>query len=189
MRFRWRSVTSPILEELTRRYGLHLTHFQSHYLPQGWESRTSDFGSFGKIQVRLIDPYDIIAGKIFSNRPKDRDDVRLLSSALDKEQLRQRVVVGSSTLGSSVERARPGHPELVHRLRGITRLRCCVVSPTRDPGAGRGPAHAHLGLPTRSRQRQRRPIRPGWRTAPVRRHRRCDPRHVPGPSLSLPAPW
>jgi hypothetical protein len=93
----------PILEELTKRYGLQLNHFQSHYLPRGWESRTSDLGSFGKVQVRLIDPYDIIAGKIFSHRPKDRDDVRLLSSALDKEQLRRRVVGGLSTLGSSVE--------------------------------------------------------------------------------------
>ena len=53
--------------------------------------------------MRLIDPYDIIAVKIFSNRPKDRDDVRLLSSALDKEQLRQRVGGGLSTLGSGVE--------------------------------------------------------------------------------------
>jgi hypothetical protein len=92
-----------ILEELSVRYGLHLTHFQNHDLPQGWESRTSDFGTFGKIHVRLVDPYDIIAGKVFSIRPKDRDDFRLLSLGLDKEQLRQRIVSGLSSLWSNAK--------------------------------------------------------------------------------------
>jgi hypothetical protein len=93
----------PILDELARRYGLHLTHYQSRYLPGVWESRTSDLGSFGEIHVRLIDPYDIIAGKIFSNRPKDRDDFRLLSLALDREELKRRIVGGLSPLWSNVE--------------------------------------------------------------------------------------
>ncbi len=90
-----------ILQELSVRYGLHLTHFHSHYLPRDWESRTIDFGTFGKIQVRLIDVLDIIAGKVYSARPKDLDDFRVLSLNLNNEELRQRVLQGSSTLISS----------------------------------------------------------------------------------------
>jgi Nucleotidyltransferase of unknown function (DUF6036) len=87
-----------VLEELSSRYGLHLTHFQSHYLSPGWESRTTDLGTFGKIQVRLVDPLDIIAGKVFSARPKDLDDFRLLSLTLEKEALQHRVLQRSSSL-------------------------------------------------------------------------------------------
>jgi hypothetical protein len=90
-----------VLHDLSSRYGLRITHFQSHYLPLGWETRTSDFGTFGKIHVRLVDPYDIIAGKVFSARPKDLDDFRLLSLSLDKEQLGQRVAQGLSSLYSN----------------------------------------------------------------------------------------
>ncbi len=90
-----------ILQELSARYGLRMTHFQSHYLPPGWESRTIDFGTFGKIQVRLVDAVDIIAGKVYSARPKDLDDFRLLSLNLNKEELKERVLQGSSSLSSS----------------------------------------------------------------------------------------
>jgi hypothetical protein len=90
-----------ILQELSARYGLRMTHFQSHYLPRDWESRTIDFGAFGKLHVRLVDALDIIAGKVYSARPKDLDDFRLLSLNLDKEALRQRVLQGSSSLISS----------------------------------------------------------------------------------------
>ena len=90
-----------ILEELSARYGLRMTHFQSHYLPRGWESRTIDFGTFGKVQVRLVDAVDIIAGKVYSARPKDLDDFRVLSLNLNKDELRQRVLQGSSSLISS----------------------------------------------------------------------------------------
>jgi hypothetical protein len=95
-----------ILQNLSARYGLRMTHFQSHYLPRGWESRTIDFGTFGKIQVRLVDALDIIAGKVFSARPKDLDDFRLLSLNLNKEQLRQRVLQGSTSLTSSDQNRR-----------------------------------------------------------------------------------
>ncbi len=90
-----------ILELLSTRYGLRLTHFQSHYLPRDWESRTIDFGAFGKIQVRLVDALDIVAGKVYSTRPKDLDDFRLLSLALNKEELKQRVLQRSTSLISS----------------------------------------------------------------------------------------
>jgi hypothetical protein len=90
-----------VLQGLSARYGLHITHFQSHYLPRGWESRTSDFGRFGKIHVNLVDPHDIIAGKVCSSRSKDLDDFRLLSLCLDKEQLRERAIHGVSPYSSS----------------------------------------------------------------------------------------
>lgn len=90
-----------ILHELSARYGLRIIHFQSHYLPRDWESRTFDFGTFGKIQLRLVDALDIIAGKVCSARPKDLDDFRVLSVNLNKEELRQRVLQGSSSLISS----------------------------------------------------------------------------------------
>jgi hypothetical protein len=90
-----------ILQELSARYGLHMTHFQNHYLPKDWESRTTDFGAFGKIHVRLVDALDIIAGKVCSARPKDLDDFRVLSLNLNKEELRHRVLKGSSSLISS----------------------------------------------------------------------------------------
>jgi len=95
-----------VLQDLSARYGLRITHIQSHCLPQGWESRTIDFGPFGKIQVRLVDALDIIAGKVFSARPKDLDDFRLLSPNLNKEELRQRVLQGSSSLISSDQNRR-----------------------------------------------------------------------------------
>jgi hypothetical protein len=89
-----------LLHALSARYGLHITHFQGHYLPRGWGSRTTDFGMFGKIHVNLVDPLDIIAGKVSSSRPKDLDDFRLLSLSLDKEQLRQRVTQEMAPHGS-----------------------------------------------------------------------------------------
>ena len=75
-------------------------------ISQGWESRTIDFGTFGKIQVRLVDALDIIAGKVFSARLKDLDDFRLLSLNLNKEELRQRVLQGLPSLISSDQNRR-----------------------------------------------------------------------------------
>ena len=48
-----------LLAEIEKRYGLLLTHFQSHYLPSGWENRLHDLGSFGSIQVYALDVYEI----------------------------------------------------------------------------------------------------------------------------------
>lgn len=73
-----------LLETLAQRYGLILTHFQSHYLPQGWLQRVHSQESFGQLQVFLIDPYDIFLSKLFSARLKDRDDLRVLARQLDK---------------------------------------------------------------------------------------------------------
>jgi hypothetical protein len=74
----------PLLDQLAQRYGLQLTHFQSHYLPSGWESRLHLFGSFGNLHVEVVDVYDIFLGKLFSRRAKDLDDLRALAPQLDR---------------------------------------------------------------------------------------------------------
>jgi hypothetical protein len=83
----------PLLDQLARRYGLHLTHFQSHYhyLPSGWEDRLHSWGPFGQLDVATVDVYDIAVGKLFSNRVKDLDDLRLLDPILDREILVRRL--------------------------------------------------------------------------------------------------
>jgi hypothetical protein len=75
------------LQRLSQRYRLQLTHFQSHYLPLGWEARLEFLGSFGPIEAFLVDAYDVAASKIMSNREKDRDDLRVLAGTLDKQLL------------------------------------------------------------------------------------------------------
>ncbi len=87
-----------LLDGLSRRYGLRVTHFQSHYLPTGWDSRLKSYGQFGRIEVRLIDEYDIALSKFFSNREKDRDDLRVLGSQLDKGKLTDRLQTAGRAL-------------------------------------------------------------------------------------------
>lgn len=80
-----------LLDDLAKRYGLHLTHFQSHYLPTGWESRLHFLGTFGKLEVMLVDPCDIFLGKLFSSREKDRDDLRAMAGQFDRAELIERL--------------------------------------------------------------------------------------------------
>jgi hypothetical protein len=80
-----------LLEELSRRYQLQLTHFQSHYLPAGWEARLHTLEPFGKLQAALVDVYDVFLSKLFSARTKDRDDIRLLLPGLDRQTIVQRL--------------------------------------------------------------------------------------------------
>lgn len=75
------------LAELKKRYGLELGHFQSHYLPSGWQQRVHSQGSFGQFLVYLVDVYDVFLGKLFSSRPKDLDDLRALLPQLEKDRL------------------------------------------------------------------------------------------------------
>jgi hypothetical protein len=63
-----------LLNTLAGRYGIRLTHFQSHYLPTGWEARIQSLGRFGQLDVWLVDRHDTWLGKLFSPREKDRDD-------------------------------------------------------------------------------------------------------------------
>ncbi len=77
-------IEHELLEGLVQRYGLRLTHFQSHYLPSGWLQRVESIGRFGKLDVSLVHPVDIFVRKLFSKRTKDRDDLRMLLPRLDR---------------------------------------------------------------------------------------------------------
>ncbi len=83
------------LARLQQRYGLMLAHFQSHYLPEGWESRLSSLGSYGRLEIWLVDPQDIFIGKVFSRRDKDLDDLRALRAHLDHASLRSRLATAA----------------------------------------------------------------------------------------------
>ena len=80
-----------LLEKLIVRYGLRLAHFQSHYLPDHWESRLHSLGSFGQLQVYLVDHVDIVLGKLFSRREKDLDDLRMLVTVVTRPVLEDRL--------------------------------------------------------------------------------------------------
>jgi hypothetical protein len=80
-----------LLDELGRRYGLRIAHFQSHFLPTGWQTRVRSIGSFGRLQVSLVDLYDIFVGKLFSARTKDLDDLRHLAPQLDRSVVQARL--------------------------------------------------------------------------------------------------
>jgi hypothetical protein len=79
-----------LLNTLQARYDLRLAHFQSHYLPDGWEARIQSLGRFDSIEAFIIDGYDIAVGKLFSKRDKDLDDLRSLKQSLDREAFASR---------------------------------------------------------------------------------------------------
>jgi hypothetical protein len=81
----------PLLEQMAQRYGLVITHFQSHYLPDGWSQRTRSLGPFGSLAVRVVDPIDVLTGKLFSRRTKDLDDFRIAYGKVDVAALRGRI--------------------------------------------------------------------------------------------------
>jgi hypothetical protein len=66
-------------------------HFQSHFLPSGWQSRLQPIGRFGRIDVYLVDAYDVFLSKLASPRDKDRDDLRVLDPKLDRDILERRL--------------------------------------------------------------------------------------------------
>ena len=80
-----------MLENLATRYGLRLAHFQSHYLPNGWELRIRSLDAMANLQVFAVDPYDVFVGKLFSMREKDRDDLRAIAPQLNRELLLERM--------------------------------------------------------------------------------------------------
>jgi hypothetical protein len=84
-------VQHELLDELARSYGLTLAHFQSHYLPTGWQTRMRSLGRFGEIDVFLVDVYDVLLSKLFSTRRKDLDDLRAAMPRLDKQTLESRL--------------------------------------------------------------------------------------------------
>ena len=84
-----------LLDRIAESYNLRLSHFRSRYLPLGWESRMRSIGRFGMLDVFLVDSIDIFLSKLFSARRKDMDDLRVLSSELEKKDIIRRI--GSST--------------------------------------------------------------------------------------------
>jgi hypothetical protein len=80
-----------LLDRLADRFKLRLTHFQSHYLPSGWEQRIRSVAVFDKLQVFTVDAYDVVVGKLFSNREKDRDDLRAVMPQFDRVALVRRL--------------------------------------------------------------------------------------------------
>jgi hypothetical protein len=79
------------LHELEQRHRLQLAHFQSHYLPSGWDQRVRYLDKFGDLTVYLVDPYDVFLSKLVSIRTKDLDDLRAIAPQLDKETLVRRL--------------------------------------------------------------------------------------------------
>lgn len=80
-----------VLDNLLKRYGLRLAHFQQHYLPSGWANRLHYYDTFGDLTVYLVDPYDVFLSKLTSIREKDFDDMRVVKPLLDKAVLAQRL--------------------------------------------------------------------------------------------------
>lgn len=80
-----------LLDELTLRYQLQLTHFQSHFLPAGWMGRRHGLEPFGNLRAYLVDELDVVLSKLFSARSKDLDDVRLLLPGIDRDRLVERL--------------------------------------------------------------------------------------------------
>jgi hypothetical protein len=80
-----------LLDKLQARYGIYVRHFQSHYLPSGWQSRLHSTESFGGIRAYLVDAYDVFLSKLTSMRDKDRDDLRVVMPQLDKAVLERRL--------------------------------------------------------------------------------------------------
>jgi hypothetical protein len=76
-----------LIESLQRRYGLHLGHVQPHYFPKGWQDRAHSQAAFGRLQVLLLDVYDVVLSKLYRAREKDLDDLRVLIPQLKKETL------------------------------------------------------------------------------------------------------
>ena len=87
-----------LLEAIKARFPLQLTHFQSHYLPDGWKSRTRSLGRFGNLSVRVIDVLDILVGKLFSKRDKDYVHLAEAWRVIDRASLRERITHSTANL-------------------------------------------------------------------------------------------
>ncbi len=79
------------IHQLQARFGLLFTHFQSHFLPSNWQSRTRKHGSYGRLTVMLVDSTDILISKLFSARDKDFTDIQVLLPQHDRAKLKQRI--------------------------------------------------------------------------------------------------
>ena len=80
------------------KYNLRPTHFASHYLPDNWEFRTRSLGRLGRLDVKVVDPIDVIAGKFFSKRQKDGKDLLAVWPRVDHDVLRDRLEFNTADL-------------------------------------------------------------------------------------------
>jgi hypothetical protein len=92
-----------LLAQLVQRYGLKIGHFQSHYLPMGWEQRVHTQAPIGQLHVALVDRYDVFLSKLFSARTKDRDDLRAVAPQLDKDTLVRKLKDTTQSMLASAE--------------------------------------------------------------------------------------
>lgn len=76
-----------LVDELQAAHNLHLGHVQTHYFPMGWQERAHYFDDFDRLQVYLLDVYDVFLSKLFSSRIKDMGDMRELLPQIDKHTL------------------------------------------------------------------------------------------------------
>jgi hypothetical protein len=97
-----------LVDALASRYRIRITHFQSHFLPMGWEQRVHSLGVFDQLSVFIVDPYDVFVGKLFSSREKDLDDLRELARHLEKERIEARVRESAGPLRSEKKWADAG---------------------------------------------------------------------------------
>lgn len=97
-----------LIDSLATRYHIRITHFQSHYLPAGWEHRVHSLGVFHHLSVFLVDAYDVFVGKLFSSREKDLDDLRELAGQLEKARIETRVRESAAPLRSEKKWAQAG---------------------------------------------------------------------------------
>lgn len=81
-----------------RVHRLHLAHFQSHYLPDGWDNRLCSLGKLSRLSVYRVDSLDVFVGKLFSKREKDRQDINFLVQAFTRQQVRERLMGAGSRL-------------------------------------------------------------------------------------------
>lgn len=87
-----------LLNALGERFSLQLTHFQSHYLPDGWRGRTKSLGQFGQLSVRIVDALDVLVGKLFSRRNKDYVHVAEAWKQIDRDAFRDRLMTATASL-------------------------------------------------------------------------------------------
>lgn len=92
-----------LLEELLSKYKLKLAHFQSHYLPDGWQRRTWSLGVFDLLTVRVVDPSDVLIGKLFSRRDKDFKDFMHCWKKIDQQPLRRRIAEDTAAFRSDAK--------------------------------------------------------------------------------------
>lgn len=80
-----------LIDDLKATQNLHLGHFAQHYLPDGWERRVSSYHQFDRLQVKLVDPIDVLVGKLFSQRNKDLLDLQEAWGRIDQAAFRARL--------------------------------------------------------------------------------------------------